>query len=65
MFRIATIAWMTRWIVINKDRVPLIFYAIGSIGLAIVTVMNIILFYRLLQSDFLRKKDVHPMLKDE
>ena len=31
---------------------PLIFFSIGSVGLAIITVMNIILFYRLLRSDF-------------
>jgi hypothetical protein len=48
---------MTRWIVINKDLVPLVFYSMGSLGLAIMTVMNIILFYRLLNSDFLRKKE--------
>lgn len=56
-FRILTLAWMTRWIVINKNLVPLVFYSVGSIGLAVVTVMNIILFYRLLNSDFLRKKE--------
>lgn len=101
-FRIATLAWMTRWIVVNRDLIPLLFYSIGSIGtnrvlnlnfrnhrlsvnvtlswacwnsdkrttfvtpslnsfccfiagLAIVTVMNIVLFGRLLRSDFLRK----------
>jgi len=56
-FRILTLAWMTRWIVINKDLVPLPFYALGSVGLAAMTIMNIVLFYRLLQSDFLRKKE--------
>lgn len=63
IFRIATVAWMTRWIVINKDLVPLPFYTLGSLGLATLTVMNIILFYRLLRSDFLRKKETH--IKDE
>ncbi|KAL4223232.1 TLC domain-containing protein 2 [Mactra antiquata] len=56
-FRILTLCWMTRWIVINKDLVPLAFYTLGSVGLAVMTVMNIILFYRLLNSDFLRKKE--------
>lgn len=65
IFRIATVAWMTRWIVINKDLLPLAFYTIGSIGLATLTVINIILFYRLLQSDFLRKKDTQRIKKDE
>lgn len=56
-FRVLTLSWMTRWIVINKDLVPLLFYSIGSIGLATITVMNIVLFCRLLHSDFLRKKE--------
>ncbi|XP_048252462.1 TLC domain-containing protein 2-like [Haliotis rufescens] len=55
--RITLLAWMTRWIVINKDHVPLLFYTMGSVGLAVLTLMNIILFYRVLMSDFVRKKD--------
>jgi hypothetical protein len=50
-------AWMSRWLLINKDLIPLVFYTLGSIGLAVMTIMNIVLFYRLLQSDFIRKKD--------
>ena len=60
VFRIATLAWMTRWIVVNRDQIPLPLYTLGSVGLAVMTVMNIILFYRLLRSDFLkshREKD--------
>ncbi|ELT94577.1 hypothetical protein CAPTEDRAFT_183976 [Capitella teleta] len=57
VFRIATLAWMTRWIVINRDQIPLVLYTTGSVGLAIITVMNIILFYRLLQSDFHQSKE--------
>jgi hypothetical protein len=55
--RIALLAWMTRWLVINRDAIPFLVYTIGSIGLAIMTVMNIVLFGRLLQSDFLRKEN--------
>lgn len=62
VFRISLLAWMTRWIVINKDNVPLVFYTIGSIGLAIMTLMNIILFYRLLRSDFFTKTDKEKTL---
>ncbi|XP_061538597.1 TLC domain-containing protein 2 [Phycodurus eques] len=54
VFRINTLAWMTRWLVLNRDKVPLLAYTLGSVGLAIMTVMNIILFYRLLRSDFLK-----------
>ncbi|KAL8619079.1 hypothetical protein ACOMHN_019351 [Nucella lapillus] len=54
VFRISLLAWMTRWIVINKDSVPLFFYSLGSVGLAVLTFMNIVLFYRILRSDFFR-----------
>ncbi|KAG7484070.1 hypothetical protein MATL_G00045210 [Megalops atlanticus] len=54
VFRINTLAWMTRWLVLNRDRVPLFSYTVGSVGLAIMTAMNIVLFYRLLRSDFLK-----------
>lgn len=54
VFRITTLAWMTRWLVLNRDNVPLISYTIGSVGLAIMTAMNIVLFYRLTHSDFLK-----------
>ncbi|KAK7087822.1 TLC domain-containing protein 2-like [Littorina saxatilis] len=65
IFRISLLAWMTRWIVINKDSVPLVFYSMGSIGLAIMTLMNITLFYRLLRSDFFSKKDKERVSKQE
>ncbi|XP_062409002.1 TLC domain-containing protein 2 [Sardina pilchardus] len=54
VFRIATLAWMTRWLVLNRDNVPLVSYTVGSVGLAIMTAMNIVLFYRLTHSDFLK-----------
>ncbi|KAM4701106.1 TLC domain-containing protein 2 [Discoglossus pictus] len=54
IFRISTLAWMTRWLVLNRDNIPLLTYTVGSVGMAIMTVMNIILFYRLLRSDFLK-----------
>ncbi|XP_069545872.1 TLC domain-containing protein 2 [Brachyistius frenatus] len=54
VFRINTLAWMTRWLVINRDNVPLLAYTLGSVGMAIMTAMNIVLFCRLLRSDFLK-----------
>ncbi|KAJ8377568.1 hypothetical protein AAFF_G00255860 [Aldrovandia affinis] len=53
VFRISTLAWMTRWLVVNRARVPLLSYTLGSAGMAVMTAMNIVLFYRLLRSDFL------------
>ncbi|CAG5132301.1 unnamed protein product [Candidula unifasciata] len=63
VFRILLLAWMTRWIVINKDHVPLVFYTMGSVGLAIMVVMNIVLFYRLLRSDFVSLRNSHSDLR--
>lgn len=57
VFRIATLAWMTRWLVVHRDLIPLGLYTVGSVCLAIITLMNIVLFYRLLRSDFIRRKD--------
>ncbi|XP_034557282.1 TLC domain-containing protein 2 [Notolabrus celidotus] len=54
VFRINTLAWMTRWLVLNRDKVPLMAYTLGSVGMAIMVAMNIVLFYRLLRSDFLK-----------
>ncbi|CAI9740810.1 TLC domain-containing protein 2-like [Octopus vulgaris] len=53
IFRIAALCWMTRWIVINKTQVPFFFYVLANIGLTTTTVMNIVLFYRCLKSDFI------------
>ncbi|NWV58879.1 TLCD2 protein, partial [Malurus elegans] len=54
VFRIATLAWMTRWLFLNRQNVPPASYAVGTVGMAIMTPMNIILFYRLLRSDFFK-----------
>ncbi|KAM6337751.1 TLC domain-containing protein 2 [Alca torda] len=58
VFRIATLAWMTRWLFLNRENVPPATYAVGTVGMAIMTPMNIILFYRLLRSDFKSSRDV-------
>ncbi|KAM9320640.1 TLC domain-containing protein 2 [Gastrophryne carolinensis] len=65
VFRICTLAWMTRWLVLNRDNIPLHLYTIGSVGMAIMTVMNIVLFYRLLRSDFLKSTRDMQVEKDK
>uniref|UniRef100_A0A8V5GUU3 Uncharacterized protein n=1 Tax=Melopsittacus undulatus TaxID=13146 RepID=A0A8V5GUU3_MELUD len=54
VFRIATLAWMSRWLFLNRESVPLATYSIGTAGMAIMTPMNVILFYRLLRRDFFK-----------
>ncbi|XP_038013861.1 TLC domain-containing protein 2 [Motacilla alba alba] len=56
VFRIATLAWMTRWLFLNRHNVPPATYAVGTAGMAIMTPMNVVLFYRLLRSDFLKSR---------
>ncbi|XP_061460588.1 TLC domain-containing protein 2 isoform X1 [Rhineura floridana] len=53
VFRITTLAWMTRWLVLNRENIPPNTYALSTVGMAVMTPMNIVLFYRLLRSDFL------------
>lgn len=52
LFRIILLGWMTRWITVNRDHVPALFFAAGSIGLATIITMNAVLFYRILSKDF-------------
>lgn len=65
VFRINTLAWMTRWLVLNRDLIPLLSYTVGSVGLAIMTVMNIVLFYRLLRTDFLKSSREKEVKKEK
>lgn len=65
VFRINTLAWMTRWLVLNRDLIPLISYTIGSVGLAIMTVMNIVLFCRLMRSDFMKSSREKEVRKEK
>ncbi|NWY65337.1 TLCD2 protein, partial [Erithacus rubecula] len=54
VFRMATLAWMSRWLFLNRHNVPPAAHAVGTLGMAIMTPMNIVLLYRLLRSDFLK-----------
>ncbi|XP_069170223.1 TLC domain-containing protein 2 isoform X2 [Procambarus clarkii] len=60
VFRIAVLGWMTRWIVLHKDNLSLSVYTLGSVGLAIIMLMNTVLFFRICNVDF-RKRN--PRLK--
>uniref|UniRef100_A0A8C5T8T6 TLC domain containing 2 n=1 Tax=Malurus cyaneus samueli TaxID=2593467 RepID=A0A8C5T8T6_9PASS len=65
VFRIATLAWMTRWLFLNRQNVPPASYAVGTVGMAIMMPMNIILFYRLLRSDFFKSSRDRQQEKEE
>uniref|UniRef100_A0A670Z4Q7 TLC domain-containing protein n=1 Tax=Pseudonaja textilis TaxID=8673 RepID=A0A670Z4Q7_PSETE len=53
VFRILILAWMSRWLALNGENVPAVPYAMGTAGMAVMLPINIVLFYRLLRSDFL------------
>ncbi|XP_060115161.1 TLC domain-containing protein 2 [Heteronotia binoei] len=56
VFRISTLAWMTRWLVLNRENIPPATYMVGIVGVAIITLMNTVLFFRLLRSDCLKSR---------
>lgn len=45
---------MTRWIVLNRHLIHVVWFTVGSVGLAIMMIINIFLLQRLMQSDFSR-----------
>lgn len=53
IFRILTLGWMTRWLVLHRDQVPFVAYTMGSVALAVIVLMNIVLFFRILHADFI------------
>ncbi|CAH0394764.1 unnamed protein product [Bemisia tabaci] len=58
LFRILTLGWMTRWVVLNrehKDMTKTAFY-IASALCSIIMVMNVVLLHRILADDFKTNK---------
>ena len=45
---------MTRWLTLHRDDLPLVIFTIASVGLATIVAINILNFYRVLMSDFLK-----------
>uniref|UniRef100_A0A1B6CUI8 TLC domain-containing protein n=1 Tax=Clastoptera arizonana TaxID=38151 RepID=A0A1B6CUI8_9HEMI len=52
VFRILVMGWMTRWLLQNRDLLSLSAYRLGGLTLGVIMVMNIILFMRILKSDY-------------
>ena len=52
LFRILLLGWMTRWLTVNRDIIPVSLFTCGSIGLATIIALNTMLFYKILNSDF-------------
>ncbi len=56
LFRILLIGWMARWLTINKDNLPVLFFSASSVGVSVILGMNAVLFYRILNRDFFAKE---------
>lgn len=53
VFRICTLAWMTRWLAAHSECVARSALMMGTVGLSLISIMNTVLLYRLLRADFL------------
>ncbi|KAL3320826.1 TLC domain-containing protein 2 [Cichlidogyrus casuarinus] len=56
VFRLVNQCWMARWLILNRDKVPFCMYSLGSISLAVIMLMNIVLFWRIIRADFLESR---------
>ena len=54
-FRICTLAWMVRWLVLHKGLIPDSLHKIGVGGMSVMTFINIILFTRILGKDYFQR----------
>jgi len=52
LFRICTLSWMIRWLVLQRGIIPDVFHTIGITGMSVMTIVNVILFARLLSKDY-------------
>ena len=60
-FRICTLSWMVRWLVLHKGIIPFVFHTIAVVGMSVMTVINLILFTRLLNKEFWHKVNSPPV----
>ena len=55
LFRIVLALYVTYYMIVNRGKISLIPYTVGSIGACVLLPTNIGLSYRVIASDFLRK----------
>ena len=59
-FRILLLGWLALWQGLHRDDIPLELFTVMSLGLAYIVWINILNFYRLLISDFIRPDKERP-----
>ncbi|XP_040907611.1 TLC domain-containing protein 2-like [Toxotes jaculatrix] len=62
VFRVSTLGWMVRWLAGHSEHIPRYILMMGTAGLSLISVMNTVLFYRLLRADILT--DTHNTSKN-
>lgn len=55
-FRFLTSAWMTNFVIQNRNELPFWHFMLSAVGMAVVTVLNISVFMQLWRSDFKREQ---------
>uniref|UniRef100_A0A8D3DGU0 TLC domain-containing protein n=1 Tax=Scophthalmus maximus TaxID=52904 RepID=A0A8D3DGU0_SCOMX len=53
VFRACTLGWMGRWLAGQTEHMPRHVLMMGRVGLSLISVMNVVLFYRLVRADIL------------
>jgi len=51
VFRIYLFGWMTRWLTIHKEEIPFSLFALATVALTVIIVMNLVLLVRILSVD--------------
>uniref|UniRef100_A0A3P8TEM1 TLC domain-containing protein n=1 Tax=Amphiprion percula TaxID=161767 RepID=A0A3P8TEM1_AMPPE len=53
VFRGFTLGWMSRWLACHSEHMPRYVLMMGTAGLTLISIMNAVLFYKLLRADIL------------
>ncbi|XP_010748375.1 TLC domain-containing protein 2 isoform X2 [Larimichthys crocea] len=57
VFRVCTTGWMIHWLATHSELVPRYVLMMGTVGLSLISTMNMVLCYRLLRADILTSTD--------
>uniref|UniRef100_A0A3Q0SPH0 TLC domain containing 2 n=1 Tax=Amphilophus citrinellus TaxID=61819 RepID=A0A3Q0SPH0_AMPCI len=53
VFRACTLGWMTRWLAGHSEHIPRYVLMMGTTGLSLITIMNMVMFYKMFKADIL------------
>ncbi|KAG8228654.1 hypothetical protein J437_LFUL008305 [Ladona fulva] len=54
LFRIVTLCWMTRWLVLHRDELTVKAFTLGSVSMAVIMSMSIVLLLRVINKDYVK-----------